>query len=137
MSNLTPKQEKFCQCVAQGSTYSDAYRQAYDCKKMKMNTINNNACKMMLNSYITARIEEIKAKTSEKLVYTALESFNKLCEIQAEAVKKGDRKSALRAEELKGKLAHLYVEKSDVVLSGAVNILPTVKIDGKEVNYDV
>jgi len=29
--NLTPKQEKFAQCVADGMTQADAYRVAYDC----------------------------------------------------------------------------------------------------------
>lgn len=137
MSNLTPKQEIFCREIAQGSTYSDAYRKAYNCDKMKMATINNSAYKLMLRGEITARIRAIKEKTEEKLVYTALQSFQKLCEIQEQAEKKGDRKSALRAEELKGKLAQLYVDKSDVQLSGTINVLPTVKIDGKEVEYDV
>ena len=32
---LTPKQEKFCQCVVSGMTYKDSYMTAYDCHSEK------------------------------------------------------------------------------------------------------
>ncbi len=44
---LTPKQEKFCQSVAKGLTYSDAYREAYNASKMKPESANRLAIKFM------------------------------------------------------------------------------------------
>lgn len=46
-----------------------------------------------------------------KLGYTGVESFDKLNELQQQAISNGNITAALKAEELKGKLAGLYVEK--------------------------
>lgn len=56
---------------------------------------------------------EIRRKRAElkKLGYTDIESFDKLDELQQEAMAKGNINAAIKAEELKGKLAGLYVEK--------------------------
>lgn len=40
---LTAKQEKFCQGVAKGLNYSDAYREAYNAGKMKPESVNRLA----------------------------------------------------------------------------------------------
>lgn len=50
-------------------------------------------------------------KRLKELGYTGIESFDKLNELQEEALKNGCFNAALKAEELKGKLAGLYVEK--------------------------
>lgn len=130
---LTPKQEKFCQCIVKGMTHSDAYREAYSVKNMKMATINKCAFDLMQNPNITTRITQLKSKIEEKLVYSALDSFRKLSDIQEKALSAKkysvsggevislddpDFNSAIKAEELKGKLAQLYVEKKDVTFSG-------------------
>lgn len=46
-----------------------------------------------------------------KLGYTGIESFDKLNELQKQAIANNNITAALKAEELKGKLAGLYVEK--------------------------
>lgn len=130
---LTPKQEKFCQCIVKGMNYSDAYREAYNCENMKMATINRMAFDVFNNHKVTARIKELKQTIEEKLVYSALDSFKKLTEIQERAlsakkysVSNGepisfddpDFSSAIKAEELKGKLAQLYIEKKEIGFSG-------------------
>ena len=46
-----------------------------------------------------------------KLGYTGIESFDNLSEIQQRAKEAGNFNAELKAEELKGKLAGLYVEK--------------------------
>lgn len=57
---------------------------------------------------------EVRRQKAElrKLGYTGIESFDKLNELQREAIAKGNINAALKAEELKGKLAGLYVEKT-------------------------
>lgn len=130
---LTSKQEKFCQLIIKGLNQSDAYRKSYNCDNMKDDTINNNAYKLINNNDIVTRINELKGKIEEKLVYSALQSFNKLKEIQQKAlenkklllgkrddegmtieVEDPDFSAALKAEELAGKLAGLYVEKKEL-----------------------
>lgn len=132
---LTAKQEKFCRGVVKGLTYSDAYREAYNVDNMKPETVNNSAFKLIQNGDITARISELKGKIEEKLIYSAARSFEKLDQIQDKALNRmrvipgrGDDKSveiedpdfgaAIRAEELKGRLANLYKDVKDVKITG-------------------
>jgi phage terminase small subunit len=124
MSNkLTPKQEKFCQQIAKGSNQKEAYINAgYSVDNMKDETLRNNAYMLTLDSDISARINELKTKVenriAEALVYTAKQSFDKLNQLQrlAEAnieISPNSVNAALKAEELKGKLAKLYVEQAE------------------------
>ena len=123
---LTAKQEKFCQGVAKGLNYSDAYREAYNASKMKPETVNRTAAELMGNRKITARIDELRAETTEEIKYTVEDSFRKLSEIQALAMKNKKLSDAIKAEELKGKLKGLYVEKREI--SGGLDLTP-FKID--------
>ncbi len=57
---------------------------------------------------------EVRRQKAElrKLGYTGIESFDKLNELQRAAIANNNITAALKAEELKGKLAGLYVEKT-------------------------
>jgi phage terminase small subunit len=59
---LTPKQENFCQQFISTGNASEAYRQSYDCSKMKNTTINRAAHDLVENSKISARIGELQEK---------------------------------------------------------------------------
>lgn len=133
---LTAKQEKFCQGVAKGLSYSDAYREAYNADNMKPETINRKAKELIDNGNITARLKELRGKIEEELKYSARESFNKLKELQDKAEFNGNINAAIKAEELKGKLANLYKEKEQNV-NVSVNVMPDVKIDGSEFELDI
>lgn len=61
-----------------------------------------------------------------KVGYTDVESFDKLNELQKLAIASRNVNAAIKAEELKGKLAGLYVEKREI--SGGLDISP-FKID--------
>ena len=63
---LTIKQEKFCTVYIETGNASEAYRQAYNCEKMKPETINNKAYELLKNGVITARLEELRAKHAER-----------------------------------------------------------------------
>ena len=56
---------------------------------------------------------EVRRQKAElrKLGNTGIESYDKLNELQSQAIANGNITAALKAEELKGKLAGLYVEK--------------------------
>lgn len=54
--SLTPKQEKFCQCIVSGMTAKDSYFSAYDTKCSDRVAINEGS-KLMLREDIQARIK--------------------------------------------------------------------------------
>lgn len=68
---LTPKQEKFCQCVASGMTQADAYRNAYDASKMKDSTIIERASRLMSEYNISTRVQELIKPAVKKVNITA------------------------------------------------------------------
>jgi phage terminase small subunit len=53
---LTQKQEAYCQLVASGSNYSDAYRGAYNSSHMKDATVNRSAAALAKDHKIATRI---------------------------------------------------------------------------------
>lgn len=62
---LTPKQEKFAQVYVETGNASEAYRQAYNAEKMKPDSINVNASKLVADAKVSLRIAELKAKALE------------------------------------------------------------------------
>lgn len=65
-TKLTAKQENFCQAYIRLADKSAAYREAYDCSKMKPESINRKAVEMFENGNITARIEELQQEVIER-----------------------------------------------------------------------
>jgi len=59
-NNLTIKQEAFCQAYIRLGDKSAAYREAYSTSRMKNETVNNNAYKLLLNNEITTRIDFLR-----------------------------------------------------------------------------
>ena len=57
---LTPKQEKFCRLYIELGNASEAYRQAYNAKNMTTGAINTNAKKLLRDTPIALRIEELQ-----------------------------------------------------------------------------
>src|SRR4051794_31695088 len=59
-ANLTPKQEQFCQKYLETGNASEAYRQCYDAKRMKPETVNRTAKELLDNPKIAARLTFLK-----------------------------------------------------------------------------
>lgn len=85
---LTPKQEKFALVVATGyhedgkkKSQADAYRDCYSTAKMTDKTIWENASRLMADSKVSARVEELKADVAQKCVVDASYVLNRLYEI--------------------------------------------------------
>lgn len=136
---LTAKQEKFCQNIAKGMNQSEAYRNAFNISKAKQESVHTLASRLLKKVEVKSRLSELKQQTTEGIKYTVEDSFRKLSEIQALAMKNKKLSDAIKAEELKGKLKGLYVEKreSDVTLGGSINIMPSVKLDGQELALNI
>lgn len=123
LMTLTIKQENFCIAVAKGKNQTEAYREYYNTKNMKDETIWNSAYKLMNNGEVAAKIAELRARMEEKLVYSAKQSFENFEELKRMAIMKNNVQAALKAEELKGKLAGLYVDKQEVAIEGVKKVL--------------
>ena len=128
-NRLTPKQEKFCQNIAKGMKYSEAYKKAYNPPTMSQDSIYVEANKTMRLPKISQRTQELKQKQEQELVYTAKDSFFNLELAQSEALAQGNMNAYLKAEELKGKLLGLYTEKKDIELKGQQTIFVDKKLD--------
>ena len=62
---LNPKQEAFCQGVASGLSLTQAYIRAGYSEK----GADGASCKLQGNASVAARIDELRAKTEEKMSY--------------------------------------------------------------------
>lgn len=65
-TQLTPKQEKFCQVYVDSGIESYAYRQAYNTEKMKPETVWSHASRLLKDGKVRARVEEIRAERAEE-----------------------------------------------------------------------
>ena len=144
--SLTSKQQKFVEEICKGAGPSPAYISAYNPKNSTKKTISINAAKLLKDTRISLEIEKNKEKLQEKLTYTLEESFKKIVDIQNKSLeykcetttKDGavvvlnnpDLKTALKAEELKGKLLGLYTEKKEVEITAPIQITFSDKCKG-------
>ncbi len=147
---LTLKQETFCkEYITNGGNATQAYKKAYDCSKTKDKTINENASRLLKDSKVRARLEELQQPFQEKFEYTMEQSFKKFLEIQEKAlnrrkkiylegveigeVEDPDLTNAIKCEENKAKLIGLYATEKVEVNSNVKKIFIT-KTDEKEAN---
>jgi phage terminase small subunit len=77
-NDLTPKQEAFCLAYLGTGNASEAYRRSYSAGKMKPETINEAACRMLANSKVAARMKELRERTVEHGVMSAAEALEEV-----------------------------------------------------------
>lgn len=111
LMDLTVKQENFCQGVAKGLTYSDAYRQAYNASKMKMETINRKAVELMSNGKVSARVEELKRRALQRYDLTVDDIVEELEDARKIARELGQSSAMVSASMGKAKLFGMIVDK--------------------------
>ena len=111
LMDLTVKQENFCQGVAKGLTYSDAYRQAYNASKMKMETINRKAVELMSNGKVAARVEELKRRALHRYDLTVDDIVEELEDARKIARKLGQSSAMVSASMGKAMLFGMIVDK--------------------------
>jgi phage terminase small subunit len=116
---LTQRQEDFCLAYIESANASEAYRKVYSTKRMKPETVNNSAFKMLQKGDIVARIASIRESAAEKASMTLESHLSDLKNLRDAAVNDGKWAAAVTAEVSRGKAAGLYVEK--VELSGDKN----------------
>lgn len=82
MMALTPKKEKFAQCVADGMSQADAYRSAFDVgATTKQETIYKRASELMSNGEVSGRVAELREQLSAKALWTRQDSVQALISV--------------------------------------------------------
>lgn len=119
--NLTTKQEKFCiTYVTEGCSLSDAYRAAYNCEKMKPESVNRKAVELMANGKVSARINELREEARHNAVVTVEEHLRELSRLRDLATEAGQFGAAIKAETARGRVSGLYVEKQESKVDATV-----------------
>ena len=70
---LTPKQEKFVQNIIKGMSQREAYKNSYNAKNMKDETIDNKASELFKKDEIRVRYDELIKKADDEAIMTARE----------------------------------------------------------------
>lgn len=76
--SLTPKQEAFCLAYLETGNASEAYRRAYNASKMKPNSINVNASKLLADAKVALRLKELNESAVSSAVMTRKEALERL-----------------------------------------------------------
>lgn len=114
MAGLTSKQEKFAQGIASGKSQADAYREAYNVQNMKDNSIHVNASKVLANTKVALRVEELRQPIVEEVGITLKTHLEDLLALRQAAVADRSFSAAISAEIARGKAAGVHVERSVV-----------------------
>lgn len=80
-SMLTPKQEKFVQGIIEGKSQADAYRAAYNTKKMTDGAIYVEASILMNNPKVTLRLTELRNQAMKPTIMSVQERLELLSRI--------------------------------------------------------
>ena len=106
---LTAKQEKFVLNIIDGMSQADAYRSAYSAKKMSDKTIHEAASRLMNDSKIAARLQELRQELANAKIMTAQERLEWLTAL----IKSQEETTAdkLKASDQMNRMQGLYVQK--------------------------
>ena len=112
---LTHKQEIFACAVADGADRSSAYRSAYDADQMTPPAVWTEASRLGRNPQVALRVGELKAE-AEQVRRTRLvgREAEILAQIECEAFNARSDATRLRALELLGRAAGLFVDRLEV-----------------------
>lgn len=117
---LTAKQEQFAQNIVSGMTQAEAYRSAYDTRRMTEKTAWEKASLLAGQDKVRARVAELRDKISKEKIMSAQRRLEWLTEaISSEEVSVGDK---LRAIDIMNKMQGEYVQKVEADVKSAVNI---------------
>ena len=108
---LTAKQEAFIRAYLKCGNASEAYRQSYDAKGMKSETINKRASELLSEGEIAGRVAAFQAKANERAGITLASHLERLAHLSAVAEDLSQISASVKAEELRAKASGLYVER--------------------------
>ena len=126
---LTIKQEKFCMVYIETGNASEAYRQAYNCENMSVETIKVKACQLLKKDNITVTIDKLKNKHAKRHELTIDDLVAELEEARTAALSAENPQSsaAVSATMGKAKLLGLLVDKQEHTGANGTALIPSAK----------
>ena len=110
---LTPKQELFCLKYLETGNATSAYKQSYSAEKMKSESVNVEASKLLSNPKIAQRIEELRQPVIRSLQSALSEHLSRLDILSRKAEDAGQLSIAVSAEIARGKAMGLYAKSEE------------------------
>ena len=107
-TGLTANQEAFCVELARTGNASEAYRKAYDCSRMKAETVANKALILQQKGEIRARLSALRSDVRRASGITLQEHLETLRSLRDEARGALQLSAAITAEVNRGKVSGLY-----------------------------
>lgn len=115
---LTAKQEKFVQGIIEGMSQADAYRSAYDTKRMSDKSVWELASRLMNDVKVKSRLAELRKEIATPKIMSASKRAERLTEFAADA----DPNVAMKAIDLLNKMMGEYVQKVEADVKSEVTI---------------
>lgn len=113
---LTPKQERFCQCIVSGMSGKDSYLTAYD-TNCKPDTAYVESSRMLLREDIQNRIKELRKPQEEAAQIKALNAREEQIAFIRERIaickQKEDEASIIRYTDMLNKINALYKDTEE------------------------
>ena len=115
-NGVSPKQAAFAAFVAEGDSYTDAYRKAYDASNMKDQVVWNASSRLAKNSKVVQHITALKKRdVTAQLAHEKLSKDWVVQRLQDEAQsEKNPAATRVRALELLGKTSGLFDESTHI-----------------------
>ena len=108
---LTAKQEKFAQNIIAGMNQADAYRDAYNTKRMSDKSVWESASKLMNNVKVATRVSELREQLTKSTIMSAQKRLEWLTELVEDDEQ--DVNAKLKAIDIMNKMSGEYVQKID------------------------
>lgn len=117
---LTPKQEVFAQKIVEGMSQADAYRSAYSCSRTSDKTIWENASRLMADSKVKARVQELRDQIALDSIMSAQERLKWLTGVIKDKEERTENK--LKAADIMNKMQGEYIQRIEADVNTDVNI---------------
>lgn len=124
---LTGKQEKFALLVAEGKSYSDAYRGAYDTNASDR-VVYNKGSDLAQRDDIRMRIDELRDEIARRTVLSREKVIQGICDIAfdpKEDESPSEKNVRLKAMDMLAKYLGMYTEK--ISLTGGIDVASSSK----------
>lgn len=128
MSNLTLKQEAFCQAYIETGNASEAYRKAYNAERMKPEVVNVKAAELLNNGKITVRVDELRGEHRQRHNLTVDDLIEELEEARQAALQAETPQSSAAVGATMGKAKLLGLDKvvvDNISSDGSMSPKPT------------
>jgi phage terminase small subunit len=129
--SLTPKQEKFCQCIVSGMSGKDSYLTAYE-NNSNDNTAYKEAMKLLDRDDIQQRIKELRKPLELHAATTALTETERIKRILWEEIENArqqqDHAAIARYTDQLNKLNNAYKDTTTIDNDNTLDNMDTSKL---------